>query len=75
MHPNSLLQSAATDGSDHCPLLFSLNAIKPGKPRFHFEAFWSKLDGFQETVEAAWSSIPASSCPFDTLAKKIQSHN
>jgi hypothetical protein len=38
MHPNSLLQSAATDGPDHCPHLFNLNAINPGKPRFHFEA-------------------------------------
>jgi hypothetical protein len=42
MHPNNLLPSATIDGSDHCPLLFSLNSIKPGKPRFHFEAFWSK---------------------------------
>lgn len=39
--PNHLLQSAATDGSDHCPLLLSLNAIKAGKARFHFEAFWN----------------------------------
>jgi len=30
------------------------------------------LDGFQETVEAAWNSVPATPCPFITLAKKFQ---
>jgi hypothetical protein len=73
MFPNSLLQSVATDGSDHCPLLFSLSAIRPGKARFHFEAFWTKLDGFQETIQDAWASVPVSVCPFDTLARKFRS--
>ena len=57
LFPNSLLQSAATEGSDHCPLLLSLDAVKPGRARFHFEAFWTKLEGFHEAVEAAWSSF------------------
>jgi hypothetical protein len=72
LFPNSLLQSAATDGSDHCPLLFNLHAVKPVKSRFHFESFWTKLDGFQDVVLAAWSSVPTSHCPFDTLARKFQ---
>jgi hypothetical protein len=70
--PNNLLQSSATVGSDHCPLLFSQNAVKQGKARFHFEAFWTKLEVFQEAVAAAWSSVPSSACPFDTLVRKFR---
>jgi hypothetical protein len=71
LFPNCLLQSGATDGSDHCPVL-GLRDIQPSKARFHFEAFWTKLDGFQEVVESAWASVTVSSCPFDTLAKKFR---
>jgi len=72
LFPNCLLQSEASDGLDHCPLLLGLNDIQPSKARFHFEAFWTKLDGFQAAVESAWASEPASSCPFDTLARKFR---
>lgn len=72
LFPNCLLQSTASDGSDHCPLLLGLHDIKPGKARFHFEAYWTKLEGFQEAVETAWTSVPASSSPFDTLSKKFR---
>jgi len=37
-----LLQSAASEDSDHCPLILGLTDRKAGKPRFHFEPFWSK---------------------------------
>ena len=63
------MQSTATDGSDHCPRLLGLNDVQPSKARFHFESFWPTLDGFQETVELAWSSVQATSCPFDTQEK------
>jgi exonuclease III len=53
LFPNCSLQSAASDDSDHCPLILGMNDIKPGKSRFHFESFWPKLEGFQEAVEAA----------------------
>ena len=66
------MQSTATDGSDHCPRLLGLNDVQPSKARFHFESFWPTLDGFQETVESAWSSVQATSCPFDTQAKKFK---
>lgn len=49
-----------------------MNDIQPNKARFHFEAFWTKQEGFQEAVESAWSSVPSSACPFDTLAKKFR---
>jgi hypothetical protein len=51
LYPNVLLQSAALEDSDHCPLLLGLNDVKPGRKRFHFEAFWPKIDGFLEAVQ------------------------
>ncbi|XP_066342200.1 uncharacterized protein [Miscanthus floridulus] len=48
---NCLLQSAASDDCDHCPLILGMNDIKPGKRRFQFKSFWPKLEGFQEAVE------------------------
>lgn len=53
LYPNCLLQSGATEDSDHCPLLLGLNVIKSGKIRFHFESFWPQLEGFQDAVESA----------------------
>ena len=70
--PNCLLQSSASDDSDHCPLILGLRDNLPGKPRFHFEAFWPKMDGFMETVESAWTSIPARHYPLETLSLKLK---
>lgn len=72
LFPNCLLQSMATDDSDHCPLLLGLHDNKTGRRRFHFESFWPKLEGFHEAVAAAWTSVPASSCPFSTLDQKFK---
>jgi hypothetical protein len=55
--PNNLFQSAASEDSDHCPLVLGLKSNCFGKMRFHFEPFWPKLDGFQEAVSEAWLSI------------------
>jgi len=70
--PNCLLQSLASEDSDHCPLLLGLQNNKVGRRRFHFESFWTKLDGFQEAVAAAWMSVPTGSCPYLTLSQKFK---
>jgi exonuclease III len=70
--PWALLQSSSSFDSDHCPLLLGLKDIVHGKPRFHFEAFWTKLDGFLVAVEEAWAAVPASHCPLLTLSKKLK---
>jgi len=70
--PNCLLQSMASDDSDHCPLLLGLKDSKRGRPRFHFESFWTKLDGFQEAVSSTWTFFPADPCPFLTLNRKFR---
>jgi len=55
LFPNCLLQSMASEDSDHCPLLLGLQDNKSGRRRFHFEAFWPKLEGFQGTIADAWA--------------------
>lgn len=70
--PQCLLQSTATDDSDHCPLLLGLNDLRLGKRRFHFEAFWPTIEGFSEEVAAAWGSVPASPYPIEMIALKFR---
>ena len=70
--PNCLLQSMASNDSDHCPLLLGLWDNMVGRRRFHFEAFWPKLEGFQEAVLVAWNSVPAGPCPFISLDCKFK---
>ena len=48
------LQASASDASDHTPLLLQTNFGILRKPRFHFECFWPKLDGFQEELTRGW---------------------
>jgi len=47
LFPNCLLQSAASQDSDHCPLVLGLNDMLPGMGRFHFASFWPRLVVFQ----------------------------
>jgi len=70
--PNCLLQSTASMDSDHCPLILGLGDLLPGKGRFHFEAFWPQLDGFQEVVADSWNSVEARYCPLETLSMKFK---
>jgi len=70
--PGCLLQCAASNDSDHCPLILGLQDIIGCKKRFHFEAFWPSLDGFLEVVKDAWDTIQPRTCPLDTLALKLK---
>jgi len=70
--PGCLLQCAASNDSDHCPLILGLQDIIGCKKRFHFEAFWPSLDGFLEVVKDAWDTVQPRTCPLDTLALKLK---
>jgi hypothetical protein len=70
--PNVLLQSTASQDSDHYPLLLGLRDNKSRKRRFHFESFWTKLEGFHDIVLVAWNYIESSTCPFKSLKMKLQ---
>lgn len=54
--PSHHLRCLSSDCSDHSPLLLQLNSQPWAKPRFRFEAFWVKLDGFDEAVKRAWDT-------------------
>jgi hypothetical protein len=62
----------ASEDSDHCPLLLGLKDSKGVKRRFHFESFWTKIEGFHEVVHNAWSSVPVGHCPFSTFDLKLK---
>ena len=62
----------ASNDTDHCPLLLGLRDNMVGHQRFYFEAFWPKLEGFQEAVSVAWNSVPAGPCPFISLDRKFK---
>lgn len=51
---NHRLKSLSSDCSDLAPLLLQLNTEPWATPRFRFEAFWVKLDGFDDIVRQAW---------------------
>lgn len=69
---NCILQSHATSMSDHCPLLLGLNVGVKGKRRFHFESFWTKLDGFLEVVDVSWVAPINVSCSIEWLSIKLK---
>jgi hypothetical protein len=60
------------DDSDHCPLLLGFHDFSRGKGRFHFQAFWPRVEGFHDVVAQSWASVLAGPCPLITLAKKLK---
>jgi hypothetical protein len=70
--PNCLLQSAANEDSDYCPLILGLVDGYPRKKRFRFECFWPKFQGFHEVVQTAWASVPPTRCPLETLSLSLK---
>jgi hypothetical protein len=74
LFPDCLLHSSTSQDLDHCPLILGLHDIKRGKKRFHFEAFWAKLEGYQEAVASAWAAVPTGACPLLTLGQ-VESYN
>jgi exonuclease III len=70
--PDCVLQSSASLISDHCPLLMGLHELTQGKRRFHFESFWTRLEGFMEVVELSWSQPVEANCPLQIFATKLQ---
>lgn len=72
LFPGHMLHSTAAGISDHCPLVLTLNSRCAGKPRFHFESFWPKMEGFHDIVQRAWHSVPNSGQPIERLHEKLR---
>ena len=52
-YPSHQLRCLSSDCSDHAPLLLVLNTEPWARPRFRFDTYWTKVDGFLDTVSAA----------------------
>jgi hypothetical protein len=59
--PQADLQAIGTMTSDHCPLVLQGCSDFGFYRGFRFEAFWTKIDGFNEVVQQAWTSSVSSS--------------
>jgi hypothetical protein len=57
---NCLLQSAATEDSDHCPLILGLVDGHPGKKRFQFECFIASGRNFRASMR--WFKVLGARC-------------
>jgi exonuclease III len=66
-YPEHLLQALSSSISDHAPLHLSTSVQFYKVKRFRFEVFWTKLDGFEEAVRAAWVCDEAIMDPFKRL--------
>jgi len=80
LYPRHHLRCLSSDCSDHAPLLLQLCTDVWPKPGFRFEAFWVRMNGFEDTVRMALESVAleADACrlldqKFRTMAKALQS--
>lgn len=55
MLPDVYLQALSLRVSDHCTLLIADSATVRKYRGFRFEAFWPKLQGYQDIVAATWN--------------------
>lgn len=70
--PDSILQSSASGVSDHFPLILSLKISVKGRRRFHFESYWTRIQGFSEAVQQNWGAPVSSVCAVECLFLKLQ---
>jgi hypothetical protein len=53
--PRTDLQALASLGSDHCPLFLQGDVAFDFYRGFRFEAYWTRMPGFVETVQETWN--------------------
>lgn len=71
--PYCHLQALSSDVSDHCPMLLQTNFTCTTKPRFHFQSYWTRLPGYQETLLRGWAWPDSFSDPILRLSAKFKS--
>jgi len=72
IYPDCVLQSHASEMSDHCPLILGLKDGVYGKRRFHFESYWTQLPGFLDTVKNSWDEPVRDAGPFERISIKLK---
>lgn len=68
---NYSLQALSSSLSDHCPLLCKLNQPHT-MARFRFEVFWTKVPGFLEVVQEAWSLPVRGTSPLMVFHNRLE---
>ncbi|XP_071674403.1 uncharacterized protein [Lolium perenne] len=69
---NHALFALSSSLSDHCLILLS-NQSGPRKPPiFRFESFWTKMPGFREVVQQAWSAPSSHSQPVHVINHNLK---
>jgi hypothetical protein len=66
--------SRTGSGSDHTPLLIDsgIKSHNGNHPRFSFELFWFRQEGFYEMVEKEWNSVNTGRSPIERWQNKIR---
>jgi hypothetical protein len=72
LYPEASLAAQSSSLSDHCPILMSTSLQVCSKRRFHFEKFWTRLEGFSPTLQASWDRDGAPVDPLERLDFKIR---
>jgi exonuclease III len=72
MMPDVFLQALSTRVSDHCPLLIAASTSVQIYRGFRFEAFWPKLQGYQDVVATAWQKPTLITNPLLKVHIKLQ---
>ena len=72
LYPDCVLQSHATEMSDHCPLILGLHDGIRSKRHFHFESYWTQLPGFLDTVMNSWDEPIRMVGPLERISIKMK---
>lgn len=71
-HPTTFAACPLTARTIRLYLLLQLCTLQWAKPRFRFESFWVKLDGFDQTVAEAWNADIPGADPCRRLDVKLR---
>jgi hypothetical protein len=72
LYPDAFLSAMSTGPSDHYPLVLNLSPDLHRGRRFQFQSFWTKVDGFLDVVQGAWTTQPDEPNPFKRLDRKLR---
>lgn len=65
------VQALSSSMSDHCPMLLTCSQLQRTTRNFRFESYWTRLPGFLEIVQDAWSKPTGSNDHIRTLHIKL----
>jgi hypothetical protein len=73
LHPSHHQRCLLSDCFDHAPLLLVLNSEPWARPRFRFDNYWTRMEGFLGVVTTAWAAEPGDADACRALDHKLRS--